>query len=176
VGGIFWGTVTVVQAYTRFMVVFFIMVGVGCAIKPLTDAPGGGLILWPEAGRTFGIFLINWVHTVLHLGLAGYAALAFGRTSTARSFGQTVFWICAVLVGIGLLTPDGLWLVPANWSADVNGDRIAPVANTGWYGFIPANPPDDALNALVGLSGFVFGFLPVGLRPWGYWRAARAAA
>ena len=167
---------TVVQAYTRFMVVFFIMVGVGCAIKPLTDAPGGGLILWPEAGRTFGIFLINWVHTVLHLGLAVYAALAFSRTPSARSFAQTVFWICAVLVGIGLLTPDGLWLVPANWSADVSGDRIAPVANTGWYGFIPANPPDDALNALVGLSGFVFGFLPVGLRPWGYWRAARAAA
>jgi len=44
-GEIFWGTVTVVQAYTRFMVVFFIMVGVGCLIKPLTDAPGGGLIL-----------------------------------------------------------------------------------------------------------------------------------
>jgi hypothetical protein len=132
--------------------------------------------LWPEAGRTFGIFLINWVHTVLHLGLAIYAALAFSRTSAARSFGQTVFWICALLVGIGLLTPDGLWLLPANWSTDVNGDRIAPMANAGWYGFIPANPPDDALNALVGLSGFAFGFMPIGLRPWGYWRTARAAA
>lgn len=167
---------TVVQAYSRFMVIFFIMVGLGCLIKPLTDAPGGGLFLWPEAGRTFGIFLINWVHTVLHLGLALYAALALSRTSTARAFGQTVFWVCAVLVAIGLVTPDGLWLVPANWGPDVVGDRIAPVSSPGWYGFIPANPPDDALNALVGLSGFVAGFLPIGLRPWGYWRVARATA
>ena len=68
------------------------LVGLGCLIKPLTDAPGGGLILWPEAGRTFGIFLINWVHTVLHLALAAYAALAFSRTAAARGFGQTVFW------------------------------------------------------------------------------------
>ena len=50
------------------------------------------------------------------------------------------------------------------------------MATAGWYGFIPANPPDDALNALVGLSGFVFGFMPIGLRPWGYWRTARATA
>src|SRR5260221_13324187 len=117
--------VTVVQGYTRFMVVFFICVGLGCLIKPLTDAPGGGLILWPEAGRTFGIFLINWVHTVLHLGLAAYAALAFSRTSTARTFGQTVFWICAVLVGIGLLTPDGLWLRPATCRPPPLCDRVA---------------------------------------------------
>ena len=167
---------TVVQAYARFMVAFFVCVGLGCLIKPLTDAPGGGLILWPEAARTFGIFLINWVHTVVHLGLAVYAALALSRPSAARGFAQCVFWVCAGLVLIGLLTPDGVWLTPANWSTDVLGDRIAPVAATGWYGFIPANPPDDALNALVGLSGFVFGFMPLGLRPWGYWRTARVTA
>src|SRR5437868_15266670 len=98
---LFWSTpnaggcvVTVVQAYSRFMVIFFIAVGLGCLIKPLTDAPGGGLILWPEAGRTFGIFLINWVHTVLHLGLAVYAVLALSRTSAARGFARTVFWVC----------------------------------------------------------------------------------
>jgi len=158
--------VTLVQAYARFMVLFFVGVGLGCAIKPLTDAPGGGLILWPEAGRTFGIFLINWVHTVLHLALAVFAVLALSRTSSSRVFAQSVFWVCAVLVVIGLLTPDGLWLVSATWEDDVVAGRIAPVNVASWYGFIPANPPDDALNALVGISGFVFGFLPVGLRPW----------
>jgi hypothetical protein len=116
------------------------------------------------------------VHTVLHLALAVYAALAFSQTSTARGFGQTVFWVCAVLVVIGLLTQDGVWLLPANWPADVVGDRIAPASSAAWYGFIPANPPDDALNALVGLSGFIFGFMPIGLRPWGYWRTTRATA
>jgi hypothetical protein len=168
--------VTVVQAYTRFMIAFFIAVGLGCLVKPLTDAPGGGLILWPEAGRTFGIFLINWVHTVLHLGLAVYAALAFSRTSAARGFARTVFWVCAGLVLIGLLTPDGVWLISADWGGDVTGGRVAPVGSASWYGFIPANPPDDALNALVGLSGLVFGFMPLGLRPWGYWRTARVMA
>jgi hypothetical protein len=66
--------------------------------------------------------------------------------------------------------------VPSTWGADVVGDHIVPVSSPGWYGFIPANPPDDALNALVGLSGFVFGFMPVGLRPWGYWRALQVTA
>ncbi len=168
--------VTVVQAYTRFMVLFFIGVGLGCVIKPLTDAPGGGLILWPEAGRTFGIFLINWVHTVIHLGLAVFAALALAQTASARTFARSVFWVCAVLVVIGLLTPDGLWLVPAAWPDDVASARISLLSAPSWYGFIPANPPDDALNALVGLSGLVFGYLPVGLRPWGYWRARAVPA
>ena len=167
---------TVVQAYSRFMVIFFIAVGLGCLIKPLTDAPGGGLILWPEAGRTFGVFLINWVHTVLHLGLAIYAVLALSRTSAARGFARTVFWVCLALVVTGLLTPDGLWLIPASWDLDVSGGRISPVATPSWYGFIPANPPDDALNALVGLSGFVGGYMQVGLRPWGYWRRTPATA
>ena len=165
---------TVVQAYTRFMVAFFVAVGLGCLIKPLTDAPGGGLFLWPEAGRTFGVFLINWVHTVLHLGLAVYAVFALSQTSVARGFARCVFWVCLGLVIIGLLTPDGLWLIPTNWGSDVQGDRIVPVAGVSWYGFIPANPPDDALNALVGLSGFVAGYMPVGLRPWGYWRTRQA--
>ena len=127
-GEIFWGTVTVVQAYTRFMVVFFIMVGVGCAIKPLTDAPGGGLILWPEAGRTFGIFLINWVHTVLHLGLAGYAALAFARTSAARSFGQTVFWICAVLAPARSVWSAATAAAVLLWSLSQSSDTSSSVA------------------------------------------------
>ena len=167
---------TIVRGYTRFMVVFFVAVGLGCLIKPLTDAPGGGLLLWPEAGRTFGIFLINWVHTVLHLGLAVYAVVALSSTSASRGFARAVFWICAVLVVVGLLTPDGVWLVPTSWPDDAVGRGIAPVATASWYGFIPANPPDDALNALVGLSGFIFGYMAIGLRPWGYWRTARATA
>ena len=48
--------------------------------------------------------------------------------------------------------------------------------SASWYGFIPANPPDDALNALVGISGFVFGFLPLGLRPWASGSARRVVA
>jgi Domain of unknown function (DUF4383) len=168
--------VTIVQAYARFMVFFFIAVGLGCLIKPLTDAPGGGLILWPEAGRTFGVFLINWVHTVLHLGLAVYAAFALSSMSRSRGFSRAVFWVCLVLVLIGLFTPDGVWLVPSNWPDDVAVQRITPVATASWYLFIPANPPDDALNALVGLSGFVFGYMPIGLRAWGYWRTEPATA
>src|SRR5437870_13181607 len=115
------------------MVLFFVGVGLGCAIKPLTDAPGGGLILWPEAGRTFGIFLINWVHTVLHLGLAVYAVLALSQTSAARGFARCVFWVCLGLGVIGLLTPDGVWLIPANWPTDVQGDGITPVATASWF-------------------------------------------
>jgi hypothetical protein len=163
---------TMAQAYTRFMILFFLIVGIFCIVRPFpfSDAPGRGLIFWPRAAKSFYIFLINWFHFVLHMGLAVVAVFAHLRTSTSRAYARFVFWSCAALVAIGLFTKDGLWLVPARWPDDIEGDRIRPKTEPSWYGFIPANPADDFLNALVAVSGFVFGYLPLGLRRWGFWR------
>ena len=57
------------------------------------------------------------------------------------------------------------------------GKRGKPVFELGHFGAENELPMfEHALNALVGLSGFVFGFLPVGLRSWGYWRARQVPA
>lgn len=167
---------TMVQAYARFMILFFFVVGVMSIIAPLSDASSGGLVFWPEAAKVLGIFLVNWFHFVLHLALCAWAVLAFRRTGTARTFAQWVFGSCLVLVLIGLFTKDGLWLVPAEWSQDAANGEIIRARSLNWYGFIPANPADDVINALVAASGFIFGFLPIGLRPWAYWRQEAATA
>jgi len=161
---------TMVQAYARFMIAFIFVVGILCVIRPLTDAPGTGLFFWPQPARSFGLFLINWFHFVLHMVLCVWAALAIRRTSLSRVFAQWVCGICAVLVLIGLFTPDGVWLIPAHWPQDARNGQIALISNASWYGYIPANLGDDVINGLVALSGLVFGCLAFGLRPWGYWR------
>jgi len=168
-------TLTVAQAYTRFMILFFFVVGVMSILRPITDQRDGSLIMWPEAGKVLGIFLVNWFHFVLHLVLCAWAIIAVRRTAWCRAFGWGVFLACAPLVVIGLLTPQGLWLVPAHWPADVANGEVTLVTTPSWYGFIPANIPDDIINTLVGLSGLIIALHPVALRPWDYWRRSAAA-
>src|SRR5262249_3750991 len=166
---------SVAQAYTRFMILFFFVVGTMCIIRPITDQRDGSLIMWPEAGKVLGLCLVNWFHFVLHVFLGIWAIIALRKTSWCRAFGWGVFLSCAPLVIIGLLTPDGVWLVPAHWSTDVVNDQITLVTTPGWYGFIPANIPDDIINTIVGLSGLIIALHPIALRPWGYWRQKAAA-
>jgi hypothetical protein len=143
------------------------------ALRPFTDARPDGLFLWPEAAHSLGIFLVNWFHVVLHYGLVVVGLCTVWRASAARYFARVVFVCAGLLLVIGLLTPDGLWLVAANWPADVQGNTVRPVAGASWSGFIPTDPPDDLIDAIVAASGFVFGYLPIGLRPWRYWTPKR---
>jgi hypothetical protein len=166
---------TVAQAYTRFMILFFFVVGVMSILRPITDQRDGSLIMWPEAGKVLGLFLVNWFHFVLHLFLCVWAIIAMRRTGWCRAFGWGVFVSCATLVVIGLLTPQGLWLVPANWPADVANGDVTLVTTPNWYGFVPANIPDDIINSLVGLSGLIIAVHPIAWRPWGFWRQKAAA-
>ena len=106
--------------------------------------------------------------------LGAWAVLAVRHTNHSRVFARSVFGICAVLVVIGLCTPDGLWLIPAHWPQDVRQGQPVLTSGPSWYGYIPANPGDDVINGLVALSGLLFGFLPFGLRPWRYWQRANA--
>ncbi len=161
---------TVVQAYARFMIVFFIVVGVVSQIRPLTDAQPGGLILWPEGAYVLGIFLGGIFHFWVHLALAVIGAGAMWWTTTSRNYAQLVFYVCAFLVFVGILEPEGIWFAPLNWSRDVDHGQIVATIHPSWYGMVPLNWADTALNGLVAIAGFVFGFTPVGLRPWGYWR------
>ena len=123
---------TWVQAYTRFMILFFVVVSIFTVVKPLTDAPGHGMLLWPEAAKSFGLFLINWFHFVVHMILAVAAVFAAKRVSSARHFARWVFAVCAVWVLIGLITPDGVWLLPARWPADVASGQPAVVSGASW--------------------------------------------
>jgi hypothetical protein len=163
------------QAYTRFMALFLAFSTLPDVFRFTTDAPGSGFFLWPDAGRTFGIFLVNWVHVVSHYALALWAVWALRRHGSSRAFAAGVFVVAGLFLLTGLLTPDGVWLVPAHWPADAANGTITASVTPSWYGLIPANWPDDVLDFAVALSGLIFGLTPYGDRAWGYWRRAAAA-
>jgi hypothetical protein len=165
-----------VQAFARFMIVFFIVVGAVSQIRPLTDAQPGGLILWPEGAYVLGIFLGGIFHFWVHLVLAVIGACALWWTTTARYYAQLIFYVCAILVVIGILEPEGFWFAPVNWSRDVAHGQIVTTIHPSWYGLVPLNWADTALNGLVAIAGLVFGFTPFGVRRWGYWRRPAAPA
>jgi len=167
---------TMVQAYARFMIGFFVVISVVSQIRPLTDAPPGGLILWPEGAYVLGIFLGGIFHFFVHMVLAVLGVFAIWSTTTSRYFAQLVFYTCAVLVVIGILEPEGFWFSPVHWSRDVANGQLVGTTRLSWYGLVPLNWADTALNGLVALSGFLFGFTPFGLRPWGYWRRSAVGA
>ena len=163
------------QAYTRFMALFLAVSTLPDLFRIFTDAPGGSLLLWPEAGRTFGIFLVNWVHVVAHYALALWAVFALRRHGSARAFAVGVFVVAGLFLLVGMFTPDGVWLVPANWPDDVSNNAVTVTVTPSWYGFIPANWADDVLDFGVALSGLLFGLTAFGDRPWGYWRRSTPA-
>lgn len=161
---------TVAQAYARFMIVFFIAVGTPSIIKPLTDAPGDGLILWPEAAKVLGIFLGNWFHFVAHILLGLIGLFAYRHTSGSREYARLIVLVVAIFLIMGLTTDDGVWMVSANWNEIAAAGQPVLSAEPSWYGYIPLNPADDILHAIVLLSAVIVGLTPIGLRPWGFWR------
>ncbi len=160
--------------YARFMVVFFFLVSVPDIIRPLTDAPSGGLLLWPEAAQVFGIFLANWLHFVIHWGLGFVGLFLMWRTDTAREYARLNLVVLLFFLGFGLTTDGGVWIVPATWPADVSSGTIAPLAHASWYGYIPLNWPDNFLHIGLALISIVVALTPVGLREWGYWPNRRS--
>lgn len=124
------------KAYTGFTICFFIFASIPCIFRAMTDASGSGLFLGKQTANAFGVFRINWFHAVLHMALAAIGFTALENADRARQFGRLNFVVCAILVVIGRVSP--------------NGTR-----------HIPANGPSDLLNAAVGGLGFLIGFTPL---------------
>ena len=163
---------TMAQVYARLMLPTFFIVGLLCVIRPLTDASGSGLFFWSQPANTFGVFLINWAHFVLHVAISLWALFALQKHGLSRGFARGVFWICAVLIVIGLVTPNGLLFVPGHWPQDLATGHLLLSTPPAHYLYFPLNFGDDVVNVLFTITAFVFGFLPIGSRAWGFWRKA----
>src|SRR5579871_327705 len=144
------------QAYTRLMVLVFFVAGCLCIIRPLTDAPGSGLFFWSRPANSFGVFLINWVHFVVHVAISVWALVAMRSHRLSRGFAQGVFWFCVLLIAIALVTPNGLFIVPGRWPRDLSTGHLAFSTPPAHYLYFPLNFGDDVVNALFAVSAFVF--------------------
>jgi hypothetical protein len=118
--------------------VIYIIVGIagfipGLLMEPNLAAPD--VSLTTGYGNLFGLFPVNILHTLVHLGVGVWGVAASRRPGAARKFAQSVAVIFAVLTIFGLIP--GLKTL---------------------FGLIPLHGHDVWLHALTAIVAAYFGF------------------
>jgi hypothetical protein len=129
-----WRAASTAQTVAKLAGVVFILVGIAGFIPGITTHLYGGLKFAGDKGNSklLGIFMVSWLHNLVHLGF-GVVGLALARTwSGARLY----------LIGGGVVYLL-LWLLGLFGAAD----------------WIPANNPDDWLHLLLGVGLIGLGVL-----------------
>jgi hypothetical protein len=125
-----------IHNFTLGLGIVFVLVGILGFVPALVAAPPmNAPEMSTEYGLLFGLFPVNFLHNVVHLGTGVWALFAYKDVPNARFFNQTL----AVLYG--LLTIMGL----------------IPVLNTT-FGFIPLFGHDIWLHAIIAIGAAYFGF------------------
>ena len=140
---------TVARLFAMILGAVFLAVGILGFIRPLTDAGGDGLFVAGDA-HLLGIFHVNWLHNLVHLGTGLLGIVMAARTPSARLFAQALGVIYTVVFVAGLFTGD-------------------------LFGILPLNGADNVLHLLTAAASLLIGFTPVGLRVLGG-EARRATA
>ena len=129
---------TIARAFAMVLGVVFLAVGLLGFIRPLTDAGGDSIFVTGDA-HLLGIFHVNWLHNLVHLG-TGLLGLALAvRTPSARLFAQALGVIYTIVFLAGLVTDDLL-------------------------GILPLNGADNILHLLTAAASLLVGFTPLGRR------------
>lgn len=122
-----WQAGSPAQTVSRLVAVVFIVVGIAGFIPGITTNLYDGLDFAGDKGdaELLGIFMVSWLHNLVHLGF-GLVGLALARTwSGARLY----------LIGGGIVYL-GLWLLGVFGAAD----------------WIPSNDADDWLHLGLGIG------------------------
>jgi hypothetical protein len=94
-----------------------------------------GLFADEGYGLLFGLFPVNWMHNLVHLGV-GIAGLSFARSvSKARGFARGLTWFYGILAVMGVITPLSMafGLIPLHgWDVWLHGGTAALAA---YYGY-----------------------------------------
>ena len=87
-------------------------------------------------GVLFGLFPVNWIHNLVHLGV-GLAGLSLSRSaSKARGFAKGLAWFYGILALFGSIRPlsMGFGLVPLHgWDVFLHGGTAALAAYYGYF-------------------------------------------
>jgi hypothetical protein len=115
----------------------YVIVGVAGFVPAFLTAPAGGptLRLDQGYGYLFGLFPVNYLHSVVHLAVGVWGLLAARTFDAARTFSASIAIIFAVLTVMGLI----------------------PVLDTT-FGLIPLFGHDIWLHALTAIVAAYFGF------------------
>lgn len=127
-----------VQSFARIFGIIFVAVGIlgftPGLVQPLIDT--SGLAVSTGYGRLLGIFPVNVVHNLVHLGAGIWGILA------ARNFAAAITFSKAMAIAYGVLAILG----------------IIPATNT-LFGLAPIYGVDVLLHALSAAAAAYFGFV-----------------
>ena len=125
--------------FALLMGIAFTLAGVGGFIPGITQPPPAGvpsLTLPASYGLLLGLFPINLVHNLIHLGFGIWGLLAYGGYTSARLFAQALAVILGVFTLMGLL----------------------PALQTT-FGLLPLFGHDIWLHAVEAAAAFYVGFI-----------------
>jgi hypothetical protein len=127
------------RRFAQFIGVLFLVVGVlgflpGVLSNPHPDAVPG-LFADGGYGLLFGLFPVNWIHNLVHLGV-GIAGLSFARSvSEARGFARGLTWFYGILAVMGIIPALSMTfgLIPLHgWDVWLHGGTAAFASYHGY--------------------------------------------
>lgn len=87
-------------------------------------------------GLLFGLFPVNWIHNLVHLGV-GVTGISLSRSiSKARGFAKGLTWFYGILALFGAIRPlsMGFGLIPLHgWDVFLHGGTAAFAAYYGYF-------------------------------------------
>ncbi len=127
------------RRFAQLIGVLFLMVGILGFIPLFMSSPHPnavpGLFADGGYGLLLGLFPVNWIHNLVHLGV-GIAGLSSDRrVSEARGFARGLTWLYGILAVMGVIPPLSMafGLIPLHgWNVWLHGGTAAFAA---YYGY-----------------------------------------
>lgn len=127
------------RRFAQVIGVLFLVVGVVGFIPLFVSTPHPnavpGLFADGGYGLLIGLFPVNWIHNLVHLGV-GLAGLSFASSvSRARGFARGLTWFYGILAVMGTFPPLSMTfgLIPLHgWDVWLHGGIAAAAAYFGY--------------------------------------------
>lgn len=139
------------RRFAQVIGVLFLLVGIVGFVpgfkSPIHPTGVPSLFADEGYGLLIGLFPVNWIHNVVHLGV-GIAGLSLARTvHGARSFARGMAWFYGILALLGSIpmTNMGFGLVPLHgWDVWLHGGTAAFAA---YYGYGKRSKADETAES-----------------------------
>ena len=109
------------QRFAQIFGVVYLLVGILGFIPPLLAAGNipGPLVINVLVGNLLGIFSVNVLHSVAHLGIGAAGLASYRSPAGARSYAIGIGVLYLLLFVIGLILPNLFGLLPLNGADNV---------------------------------------------------------
>lgn len=139
------------RKFAQLIGVLFLLVGFLGFIPGARSVPHPiavpGLFADGGYGLLLGLFPVNWLHNLVHLGVGIAGLSAAGSVSKARSFARGLTWFYGLLAVMGVIPPLSMTfgLIPLHgWDVWLHGGTAAIAA---YYGYGKRSKADETAES-----------------------------